>query len=184
MSLLFTLNYLLALGGLALLALTIDLYIDYFCYQSTYYRRFIQNSVWFIIPTVTVGSVVISIFYSEYLGFIPCSLCWLQRIALYPQALFSLMAFRTKESVYFPLYSIGLSLFGFTVAVYQYILQLLPKEVSATGIMPCLTDGSADCTSKIIDEFGFVTLPLLSAITFVFLIIIYLNVRRNKNQTA
>ncbi len=178
MSLLFTLNYLFAVGGLALLALTVGLYVDYFCYQSTYYRRFVQKFVWFIIPALTVGSVAISLLYSEYFGFIPCSLCWLQRIALYPQALFALMAFKTKESVHFPLYSIGLSIFGFVVAVYQYIYQMLPTEVSTGGVLPCLADGSGDCALKVIDQFGFVTFPLLSAITFAFLIILYLNLRR------
>lgn len=178
MSLLFTLNYICAVGGLALLALTIALAIDYVYLESRYYRRFVHQFVWFIIPTLTVGSVALSLVYSEYFGFIPCSLCWLQRIALYPQALFSLMALRTKESVYFPLYSIGLSVFGLIVALYQYAYQMLPKETLA-GAMPCLADGSADCSLKVIDMFGFVTFPLLSAITFAFLITLYLNLRRN-----
>ena len=178
MPLLFILNYLLAVGGLAMLVLTIGLYVDYFYCQSKYFNRFIQKFVWIIIPTITVGSVVISLVYSEYFGFVPCSLCWLQRIALYPQALFALMAFKTKESVYFPLYSLALSGFGLAVAVYQYISQLVPKEAAGGGVMPCLADGSADCGLKVIDLFGFVTFPLLSAITFTFLIILYLNLRR------
>ena len=178
MPLLFILNYLLAVGGLAMLALTIGLYVDYFYCQSKYFNRFIQKFVWIIIPTITVGSVVISLVYSEYFGFVPCSLCWLQRIALYPQALFALMAFKTKESVYFPLYSLALSGFGLAVAVYHYIYQLVPKEAAGGGVMPCLADGSADCGLKVIDLFGFVTFPLLSAITFAFLIVLYLNLRR------
>ena len=178
MPLLFILNYLLAVGGLAMLALTIGLYVDYFYCQSKYFNRFIQKFVWIIIPTITVGSVVISLVYSEYFGFVPCSLCWLQRIALYPQALFALMAFKTKESVYFPLYSLALSIFGLLVAIYHYLYQMVPKEVAGGGVMPCLADGSADCGLKVIDLFGFVTFPLLSAITFAFLIILYLNLRR------
>jgi len=178
MPLLFILNYLLAVGGLAMLALTIGLYVDYFYCQSKYFNRFIQKFVWIIIPTITVGSVVISLVYSEYFGFVPCSLCWLQRIALYPQALFALMAFKTKESVYFPLYSLALSIFGLLVAIYHYLYQMVPKEVAGGGVMPCLADGSADCGLKVIDLFGFVTFPLLSAITFAFLIVLYLNLRR------
>jgi len=161
-----------------MLALTIGLYVDYFYCQSKYFNRFIQKFVWIIIPTITVGSVVISLVYSEYFGFVPCSLCWLQRIALYPQALFALMAFKTKESVYFPLYSLALSIFGLLVAIYHYLYQMVPKEVAGGGVMPCLADGSADCGLKVIDLFGFVTFPLLSAITFAFLIVLYLNLRR------
>jgi disulfide bond formation protein DsbB len=128
---------------------------------------------------VTIGSVVVSLIYSEYFGFIPCSLCWLQRIALYPQALLSIFAFKIKDTVFFPLYSIVLSVFGFGVGIYHYIYQMLPKEVATSDFVPCLADGSADCAVRIIDEFGFVTFPLLSAITFAFLIVFYLNARRS-----
>ncbi len=182
---LFTLNFLLSIGGLVLLALTIILFVDYFCYRSTFYNRFVKFFVWQLIVLTTVGSVVLSLVYSEYFGFIPCSLCWLQRIALYPQALMSLMAVRTKESVFFPLYSIGLSVFGLGVAVYHYIYQMIPKDVVEGGmILPCLADGSADCATKIIDQFGFITFPFLSAVTFAFLIALYLNLRRGDLSTT
>jgi disulfide bond formation protein DsbB len=178
MPLLFVLNYLLAAGGLLLLVLTIGLYVDYFFNERKFYIRFVSKFVWFILLAVTLGSVAMTLVYSEYFGFIPCSLCWLQRIALYPQALFVLMAFKTKESVFYPTYSIALSIFGLGVAVYHYIYQMVPKEVLSSGVMPCLADGSADCASKVIDLFGFVTFPLLSAISFAFLIVLYLNLRR------
>lgn len=180
MSWFFTLNYVLALGGLLLSVVTIVLFFDYFLNSSKLYVRFVQPLVWQLILATTVGSVVLSLIYSEYFGFVPCSLCWLQRIALYPQALFVLMAIRTKENIYFPLYSIGLSVFGVGVAVYHYIYQMVPKELLTSGIMPCLADGTSDCASKIIDEFGFVTFPFLSAVTFAFLIALYLNLRRSK----
>src|SRR3990167_4699677 len=145
MPLLFILNYLLAASGLALLALTIGLYVDYFYCQSKYFNRFIQKFVWIIIPTITVGSVVISLVYSEYFGFVPCSLCWLQRIALYPQALFAVMAFKTKESVYFPLYSLALSIFVFLVAIFHSLSQIVPMESVVGCLMPFSSVGSAFC---------------------------------------
>lgn len=171
-------NLIFSLGGLGLLGATILLYIDYLFLGSKHYKKYVAGIVWPLIIATTVGSVVITLFYSEYLGFIPCSLCWLQRVALYPQALFSVMACNLKDHMYYPLYGIGLSVFGFVVAMYQYIYQMLPREVSS-GLMPCLADGSADCAEKVMETFGFVTFPLLSAITFAFLIVLYLNVRRN-----
>ena len=177
---LFTLNFLVALGGLGLLAATLVLFVDYFLWGSTLYTRFVHEFTWPLMVVTTVGSVALSLVYSEYFGFIPCSLCWLQRIALYPQALMVLMAVRSKEQIFFPLYGIGLSVFGFLVAVYHYVYQLVPKDAATGGIMPCLADGSADCGAKIIDQFGFVTFPFLSAVTFAFLIALYLNLRRIK----
>jgi disulfide bond formation protein DsbB len=179
MNWLLLLNYVVATGGLGLLAVTIFLYVDYYFLGSRYYTWLVKPFVWFLILATTIGSVILSLVYSEYFGFLPCSLCWLQRIALYPQALLGLMAYRLKEQVFFPLYGIALSAFGFIVAVYHYIYQLVPKE-DALGnmILPCLADGSADCGLKVIDMYGFVTFPFLSAVTFAFLIVLYLNVRR------
>lgn len=175
---LYTLNFICATGGLGLLALTLGLYVDYFFLQSKWYTRFGEEFVWPVLLLTTVGSVALTLVYSEYFGFVPCSLCWLQRIALYPQALFAIMALKTKESVYFPLYAAALSVFGLGAAIYQNILQMTPKETTSSFVLPCLADGSADCAVKIMNEFGFVTFPLLSAITFLFLIVVYLNLRR------
>jgi len=177
---LYTLNFILASGGLVLLVITIGLYVDYFFYQSRFFRRWLSPYVWPIIMMTTTGGVALTLLYSEYFGFIPCSLCWLQRIALYPQALLSIVAFKMKDAVYYPLYGIALSMFGFLVAVYQYIYQLIPKEILEAGALPCLADGSADCGTKVIDAFGFVTFPFLSAVMFMFLIMLYLNIRRSE----
>jgi len=174
------LNFIFSVGGLLMLAVTVGLFVDYWLYQSRYYIQFVREYVWYLIMATTIGVVAISLLYSEYFGFIPCSLCWLQRIALYPQALFSVIAFKIKDNTFFPLYGIALSLFGLAVAIYQYLYQMLPKEISG-GVLPCLADGSADCAAKIINEFGFVTFPFLSAVGFLFLIILYMNQRRNPN---
>lgn len=178
MSSLYTLNYLLALGGLVLLLVTIVLYADRWFFRGKYFSAYVKQMAGPAIIATTVGSVVLSLVYSEYFGFIPCSLCWLQRIAIYPQALLSIMANRLGDDKHFPLYGIGLSLFGLVVALYQYLYQLLPPETLSSGLVPCLVDGSgADCAVKVINEFGFVTFPFLSAVTFAFLIILYLNQR-------
>jgi len=177
-----TINFIFALGGLVLIPITIGLYADYLFFKSRYYASWVKDFAWSAVLALTIGSVAISLLYSEYYGFVPCSLCWLQRIAIYPQALLSIIAFKIKDTTYFPLYGIALSLFGLCVAVYQYIYQMLPKEALTSGIMPCLADGTADCATKVIDEFGFMTFPLLSAITFALLMIIYLNMRRSRES--
>jgi disulfide bond formation protein DsbB len=171
-------NFACSVGGLALFVFTLVLVFDYVCNRSSLYKKYIQVYAWQLMMLVTLGSIALSLVYSEYFGFVPCSLCWLQRTALYPQALFVLMAFKSKERVCFPLYSGALSLFGLLVALYHYVYQMLPKETLTSGIVPCLADGSADCADKIINEFGFVTFPLLSAITFAFLLAMYAHMRR------
>lgn len=179
MDILGTLNFTLALGGLALAGVTVALYLDYFLWGGKYFDARVKEAGWYAIMGVTIGSVALSLLYSEYFGFIPCSLCWLQRIALYPQALLSVLAFKRNDSQHFPIYGIALSVFGLIVALYQYVEQMWPKENLTDEILPCLLDGSgANCADRVIDEFGFMTFPLLSAITFAFLIIVYLYMLR------
>lgn len=171
------LNNFLAVGGLALAVITAVLLIDLFYYQRRFLGGLMDRFAWTLIILTTLSSVALSLLYSEYFGFIPCSLCWLQRIALYPQALLSIIAYKAKDTFYFPIYGIWLSAFGIVVGSYQYIYQLIPVDARA-GLIPCLADGSADCGAKVIDVFGFVTFPFLSVITSIFLITIYLYLLR------
>lgn len=174
-----TINLLYALAGLAVLAVTIGLFVDYFFNQQKLYQQFIAPYVWPIIIATSIGGVATTLLYSEVFEFVPCSLCWLQRIALYPQALIGLFAWRMKDEVFFPLYGIALSVFGLLVAIYQYIYQAIPQELLQSGVLPCLADGTADCSKKVMEVFGFVTFPFLSAVLFAFLIVLYLHLRRS-----
>lgn len=180
MDLLSTLNLAISVASLLMLAVTVVLFVDYVVYKGTYLAKRIEDFLWPLILVLTVGSVAMSLVYSEYFGFIPCSLCWLQRIAIYPQALMTIIAYRLGDIKFAPIYGIGMSLFGFGVAVYQYIYQMMPKPTHDGPPLPCLLDGSnADCAVKVIDMFGFVTFPFVSAVTFALLIVLYLYLLRS-----
>jgi len=174
-------NLLYSLAGLAVLMITLVLIFDYVQNNQRLYLTFLSQYIWVIIILTTIGGVSTTLLYSEVFDFIPCSLCWLQRVALYPQVFLVLTAFKLKDTKHFPRYGIALSIFGFLVAVYQYIYQMLPQELHDSGLVPCLADGSADCSKKIIEMFGFVTFPFLSAVLFAFLIILYLHLLRSKS---
>lgn len=172
-----TINLLYSVGGLGLLAATLVLFYDYYNGQGLY-ARFVAPYVWILILLTTIGGVFTTLLYSEVFGFIPCSLCWLQRVALYAQAFTSIAAWRLRDQVFFPVYGLVLSGFGLVVATYQYIYQALPQEVLQSGLVPCLADGSADCSKKVMEVFGFVTFPFLSGVLFLFLIVLYMHIRR------
>jgi len=173
------LGLILASGSLVLTIISSAILIDYVMYKSAYLGQKLTTLLWPLIIATSIGGVALALLYSEYFLYVPCSLCWLQRIALFPQALLVILAWRMNDTKYFPSYGIGLSIFGLLVAIYQYIYQMLPVEVRESGITPCLIDGSnADCANKVIDHFGFVTFPFISAITFVFLIALYLTLKR------
>lgn len=168
-------NLLFAIGGLGMLAVALGLYFDYFFNGCKLDKKFLFSFDWQIIMLVTFGGVATTLLYSEYYGFVPCSLCWLQRIALYPQFLLVFLAWQQKDSINFPVYGLALSMVGLIVAIYHYVYQALPTELGSGSLLPCLVDGTSDCATKVMEVFGFVTFPFLSAVLFIFLIILYLN---------
>jgi disulfide bond formation protein DsbB len=172
-----TINLLYASIGLVMLVITIGLFYDYHFNEQELYRRFVERFVWLLIIGVTLGGVFTTLLYSEYFGFVPCSLCWLQRVALYSQAIIALVAFYYRDRLQFPRYGIVLGSFGVIVAIYQYIYQFIPAEVRES-VMPCLADGSANCGTKVMEVFGFVTFPFLSAVTFLFLMTLYFQMKK------
>lgn len=124
---------------------------------------------------ITLGCVILSLFYSEVLGVAPCGLCWLQRVFLYPQAvLFALAIWRKDRDV--ADYSIALSVFGGSVALYQHYLQM-----GGANVLPCpaVANEAVDCAVRFLYELGYITFPLMSFTLFAFLIILMLFVRRH-----
>ncbi|MFZ2886420.1 MAG: disulfide bond formation protein B [Minisyncoccia bacterium] len=130
----------------------------------------------FLALLISLGASVMTLFYSEVIGFAPCPLCWWQRVFLYPQVILFAMAAYKKEwytgaAIDF---SIVLSVFGFLVAVYHHLLQVVP----GSGL-PCPATG-VSCSIRVMYEFGYITFPLLAVVLFAFLIVVMLCVRARK----
>lgn len=101
-----------------------------------------------------------SLFFSEQMGFIPCTLCWYQRILMYPLVFFLGMAFyRNDKGIY--KYVLPMSVFGMLLSGYHYALQKIP---SMHEFSTC-TSG-VPCSGQYINWLGFVTIPFLSFIGF------------------
>lgn len=101
-----------------------------------------------------------SLFFSEVMKLPPCKLCWFQRICMYPLLLVYGSAIWTQDEGYrkyaFPLIGLGLA-----ISLYH---NLLYYSVIADSLVPC-SEG-VSCTSKQIELFGFLTIPLLALISF------------------
>ncbi len=117
-------------------------------------------------------SMVGSLYYSIIVGYEVCSLCWWQRIFIYPQVFILGLAWWRKEwSMY--LYSITLSIPGLGFAVYHYFFQMF-----GTSFMPPCIAGGADCAKIHFIEFGYVTFPMLGITTFLLLLVLMLLERK------
>lgn len=127
-------------------------------------RRFRElaadKALWFafIVSVIATGG---SLFYSDIAHFNPCTLCWYQRIFMYPQVILLGLALYRKEKVIAP-YSLALSALGAAIAGYHYLLQqgLVPE-------LPCAAVGfSAACSQRFVMTFGYITIPLMALTAF------------------
>ena len=94
------------------------------------------------------------------MGYPPCVLCWYQRICMYPLVLVlpaGLFPFDRKVVRY----ALPLSLLGALIAVFHLLLVagFIPESIK-----PCVQ--GIPCTEVQVVWFGFVTIPLLSALSF------------------
>lgn len=100
-----------------------------------------------------------SLYFSQVQGYIPCELCWYQRILMYPlTAVLAIGLLRKDENL--PFLVLPLSSFGFLVALYHYLLEktdIFPAHECSAGV---------SCTTTWINWFGFITIPFLSLVAF------------------
>ncbi|KHO47096.1 MAG: disulfide bond formation protein DsbB [archaeon GW2011_AR5] len=161
-----TLNTLLGLGTIALQIGTVVLVLLYFSERAngiTSFGNLIRRFGLWLAFLVTLGGTVLSLYYSEIIGFVPCGLCWLQRIFLFPQVLLLGYAAWKKEFFIAP-YIILLSIAGGFIALYQHALQM----GYVGSILPCPASPGADCAQRLVFEFGYITIPLMAFSAFLF----------------
>lgn len=109
---------------------------------------------------VAIVAMAGSLFFSEIQHFPPCVLCWYQRIFMYPLVLLIGVGLLRKDAN-LPAYILPLSLAGMVVAFGHVLLYY---GVIPEAAVPCAAGVS--CTTKFIEWFGFITIPLLSLTAF------------------
>ena len=78
---------------------------------------------WLVALTATLGSL----YYSEVAHFLPCKLCWYQRIGIYPLAVVLLIAaLRRDRAVRFS--AIPVAAISAAISTYHYQLERFPNQ--------------------------------------------------------
>lgn len=99
-----------------------------------------------------------SLYFSEVANYIPCTLCWYQRIAMYPLVvLFGIAAVRRDRGI--APYGLVLSAVGAVIAVYHLQLTWFPEQAS-------FCKQGALCEVEWFKIWGFSTIPYLSLVAF------------------
>lgn len=101
-----------------------------------------------------------SLYYSEVAGFVPCTLCWYQRILMYPLTLVTLVGLINQDE-YLPRYVLPFSIIGMGVSTYHYVIQL--------GLLghPATCSIGVPCNMRYVNYFGFVTIPFMALTAFI-----------------
>lgn len=115
-------------------------------------------AAWLVAVVATLGAL----FIGEVLGQTPCTLCWYQRIAMFPLALvLGVACFYEDTSA--RRYALPLALAGGAVALWHSLLYV---GVIDPPLVPCSADGPS-CTGDSMTIFGVIPLPFISLISFV-----------------
>lgn len=102
--------------------------------------------------TATLGSLYLS----EIAHFVPCKLCWYQRIAMYPLVVLLLVA-AIKHSAVIARATLPLVVIGALLSTYHYLVERFPSlDWSAT------CDPIAPCTIVWVWRFQYLSLPAMA----------------------
>ncbi len=127
-----------------------------------------QETFLFVIWAQSVVATLGSLFYSEIMKFVPCELCWYQRILMYPLVIIYGYALYKKDIRYaFP--GLILSTIGVFVSTYHYLIQKVPSMQEAGGAC-----GVIPCNTTYVNFFGFATIPFQAMIAFLVITVIHI----------
>lgn len=117
----------------------------------------------FLVATIaTLGSL----FFSEIMQFVPCTMCWYQRIFMYPLVVIFLISMLYPDDKTFK-YSMPLVIVGLLFSIYHNLLMF---KIIPESIVPC-TQG-VPCSTEYINWFGFITIPFLSLLSYLVIFIL------------
>jgi len=125
----------------------------------------VRRAVWgyelwlaFVVAALATGG---SLFYSEIAGFVPCELCWYQRICMYPLTVLTLLP-AIAGDYRIARYLLPLPVVGAGIAVYQILIE----EGVVQQTQACLVSAPGGCATKWTDTFGYLTIPVLTLTAF------------------
>ena len=125
-----------------------------------YYDKPMSSTIVFLCFLVASVATLGSLFFSEVMQFVPCSMCWYQRIFMYPLVIIFLMSLLFPDDKIFK-YSIGLVVVGLFFAIYHNLLMF---DIIPESVVPCVQ--GVPCSTEYINWYGFITIPLLSLVAY------------------
>jgi Disulfide bond formation protein DsbB len=101
-----------------------------------------------------------SLYYSEVAHFVPCELCWYQRICMYPLSAILLVGLLRRDRAV-RWYAAPFVIVGAPLSLYHWLVERVPAfaDTSSCSVV-------APCTTPYFEELGFVTLAFMAMSAF------------------
>ena len=116
---------------------------------------------------ISVCALLLTMFYSEVVGFVPCSLCWYQRIFMFPIVFLFCISIYTKDNNVIK-YIAPLGVIGFGISLYQNYFYYFGNS----STLPCDASG-VSCYQKLISEFGgYISFPMFALTVFLAILVL------------
>ncbi|MFT5027118.1 MAG: disulfide bond formation protein DsbB [Ilumatobacter sp.] len=117
-----------------------------------------------IAAVVAIAATAGSLYFSAVADFVPCKLCWYQRIAMYPMAIILPLAVLLRDRLIMR-YAAALAGIGLAVSLYHIQVQWFPERSNS-----CSFDDP--CSAKWVEAFGVFTIPQMAAMAFALIVLL------------
>lgn len=157
-------NQILSIGSILILVISFLAFLGNYFVQIRFITNYFSKNKILIIGLISLAGSVGSLIYSIGIGYPPCQLCWYQRIFIYSAAIIALTSVISKKTLD-TIYIWVLMIMGWTISFYHNLIYY-------TSFSPLPCDASASCTAKYVNEYGFMSIPLMALMLFISVIFI------------
>ena len=159
------LNVFLGLGAIILQVLSVvALFLLFFRSKDNsrnFYLDFIDKHFLILSFLISLFASVFPLVYSEIVNFLPCYLCWWQRVFMFPTLFLFGTALWDKDRRVIR-YASSLLSVGFLISAYQNFFYYFGE----TSSLPCDASGIS-CYQHLVSEFGgYISIPMLALTAF------------------
>jgi disulfide bond formation protein DsbB len=122
--------------------------------------RFVGPQALLVAWIVAIVTMLGSLYYSEHAGYVPCELCWYQRILMYPLVIVLGVGWLRRDSKVW-MTAAPFVVLGAPLSLYHWLVERVPSfaESSSCSIV-------APCTAPYFEKLGFVTLAWMCLSSF------------------
>ena len=117
-----------------------------------------------ITAAVATGATLGSLYFSEVADFVPCKLCWFQRIAMYPLTVILILAIIWRDRSIFR-YVVPVAAIGIAISAYHMWIQWFPEQSTICEL-------NNPCSAKWVEALGVFTIPQMAGLSFALIITI------------